>query len=473
MTWCRGNGSGSPASEPVEPVEPVEEPTTTRRVGRTGKISFAAASYPVGVWLDGETVEVSVANGLVSIHHRGVLVATHAQRHRPAKESQALARKVKQQRPRPRQATVGQSVTRKVDSSGNVVFAGTNYRVGRAHIRRQVQVAIVGEHRRDLRRRRSPQGPPDPPRPLPRARRLRQRRRPTLTHQRRLTPHRSWNTATGAKPEHGYRDLTRVETRSASFDHGRVGGRRSGRWAVTGCCDGCAPAATSNRRTRRRRWRHRGSWSGSYGFKASRRASPADSCHPTWRLTRRFGVRRVRLCERHAARERAPNRGARWCSRQQAVGPTLTRARARGTPRVVGAPSSRRWGRTPEPGVNDGRKLTPWRRPSIGAFHPSLTPGSPTVVGAPDRQRWDARLMASLTLTCTAGQAAGSGSWTSRPSPSDGRRRVLAVAKGAPPVPVPGPSRAVPHRPGPFGCSRSSRVSRGGGNLVDRPVPLV
>jgi transposase InsO family protein len=131
-------------TEPAEPVEPVEEPTTTRRVGRTGKISFAAVSYPVGVWLDGETVEVSVAHGLVSIHHRGVLVATHAQRHRPAKEQSAIARKVKAKRARPRQATVGQSVTRKVDSSGNVSFAGTNYRVGRAHTRRQVQVAIVG-----------------------------------------------------------------------------------------------------------------------------------------------------------------------------------------------------------------------------------------------------------------------------------------------------------------------------------------
>jgi hypothetical protein len=83
-------------------------------------------SYPDGVWLDGETVEVSVTNGLVNIHHRGVLVATHAQRHRPAKEHEALVRKVKQRRPRPRQATVGQGVTRKVDSSGNVSFAGTN-----------------------------------------------------------------------------------------------------------------------------------------------------------------------------------------------------------------------------------------------------------------------------------------------------------------------------------------------------------
>ena len=133
-------------AEPIEAAVPAAEPVTTRRVSQTGKISFASELYPVGVWLAGETVEVSVADGLVSIHHRGVLVATHAQRHRPAKQSKALARKVKQQRPRPRQATVGQSVTRKVDSSGNVSFAGASYRVGRAHIRRQVQVAIVGEH---------------------------------------------------------------------------------------------------------------------------------------------------------------------------------------------------------------------------------------------------------------------------------------------------------------------------------------
>ena len=133
------------AADPVEATVPAAEPVTTRRVGQTGKISFASELYPVGVWLAGETVEVSVADGLVSIHHRGVLVATHAQRHRPAKQSKALARKVKQQRPRPRQATVGQSVTRKVDSSGNVSFAGASYRVGRAHIRRQVQVAIVGD----------------------------------------------------------------------------------------------------------------------------------------------------------------------------------------------------------------------------------------------------------------------------------------------------------------------------------------
>jgi len=132
-------------AEPAVPVEPTVEPSTTRRVGRTGKISFAAVLYPVGVWLDGETVDVSVADGLVSIHHQGVLVATHAQRHRPAKEKPALKRKARASRPRPKQATVGQSVTRKVDSSGNVSFAGHGYRISKKHCRRQVQVAIVGD----------------------------------------------------------------------------------------------------------------------------------------------------------------------------------------------------------------------------------------------------------------------------------------------------------------------------------------
>lgn len=37
------------------------------------------------------------------------------------------------------------SVTRKVDSSGNVCFARTSYRVGTKFRRRQVQVAVVGD----------------------------------------------------------------------------------------------------------------------------------------------------------------------------------------------------------------------------------------------------------------------------------------------------------------------------------------
>ena len=56
-----------------------------------------------------------------------------------------MRRKAKESKPRPRQATVGQSVTRKVDSGGGISFAGCNYKVGKRHVRRQVQVAIVGD----------------------------------------------------------------------------------------------------------------------------------------------------------------------------------------------------------------------------------------------------------------------------------------------------------------------------------------
>ena len=59
----------------------VSGPVTTRRVSRRGTISFATASYKAGTWLAGQTVEVVCDGGLVQLHHRGVLIATHARRH--------------------------------------------------------------------------------------------------------------------------------------------------------------------------------------------------------------------------------------------------------------------------------------------------------------------------------------------------------------------------------------------------------
>ena len=82
--------------------------------------------------------------GLVTISHRGVVVATHAQRHTPGEGARALRRKPRAPRsPRPRQPTVGQVVTRNVDSAGCVSFAGASYRAGSSHRGRQAQVAIV------------------------------------------------------------------------------------------------------------------------------------------------------------------------------------------------------------------------------------------------------------------------------------------------------------------------------------------
>jgi hypothetical protein len=136
-----------PRPGPTEVVEPepldLAAPVTTRRVSAKGTISFAAAQYKIGAWLAGQEVEVVCDGGLVQLHHRGVLVATHARRH-PLDKQQAGLRRGRRLPPAPKAVTAA-SVTRKVDSSGNVCFAGTNYRVGSKYRRRQVQVAVVGD----------------------------------------------------------------------------------------------------------------------------------------------------------------------------------------------------------------------------------------------------------------------------------------------------------------------------------------
>ncbi len=82
---------------PAEPVEPDadadgRDAATTRRVGANGLISFAGAHYRAGVWLAGEDVAVVCDGGLVHLHHRGVLIATHARRHAIDKQTAGLRR---------------------------------------------------------------------------------------------------------------------------------------------------------------------------------------------------------------------------------------------------------------------------------------------------------------------------------------------------------------------------------------------
>jgi hypothetical protein len=96
------------------------------------------------VWLAGEAVNVVCDGGLVHLQHRGVLIATHARRHPVHKQAAGLRRGQRLTKTR-RPSATAPSVTRKVDSSGNVCFAGTNYRVGSKFRRRQVQVAVVGD----------------------------------------------------------------------------------------------------------------------------------------------------------------------------------------------------------------------------------------------------------------------------------------------------------------------------------------
>ena len=132
---------------PAEAVEPepagLGSPVTTRRVSAKGTISFAAAQYKAGAWLAGQQVEVVCDGGLVQLHHRGVLIATHPRRHVLDKQAAGL-RRGRRLPPAPKAVTAA-SVTPKVDSSGNVCFAGTSYRVGSTYRRRQVQVAVVAD----------------------------------------------------------------------------------------------------------------------------------------------------------------------------------------------------------------------------------------------------------------------------------------------------------------------------------------
>ena len=129
----------APVTEPDDPI--VAGPT--RRVDRQGSISFAATRYRAGAWLAGQDVTVVCDHGLVHLHHRGVLVATHARHHPIEKQAAGQRRRTRTTTKRPSASDA--SVTRKVDSSGSVSFARTSYRVGNTHRGRQVHVAVVGD----------------------------------------------------------------------------------------------------------------------------------------------------------------------------------------------------------------------------------------------------------------------------------------------------------------------------------------
>jgi transposase InsO family protein len=110
-----------------------------RWVDQRGRIRLAGFGYRVPIVLAGEPVEAVVADNLVQIYHHDVLVASHVQRRKPD-TAPAVPR---QGRRTPRAASSGIVVTRMVDGSGQVSFAGTMYRAGRAWRGKEVEVCIV------------------------------------------------------------------------------------------------------------------------------------------------------------------------------------------------------------------------------------------------------------------------------------------------------------------------------------------
>jgi transposase InsO family protein len=110
-----------------------------RWVGAHGEVRLAGFSYRVPVVLAGEPVECVVADHLVQLYHRDILVGCYPQRRRHGERDRPPV-----QGPRTaRRATTGPTVTRIVDASGVISFAGTMYRVGRAWRGKPVQVSIV------------------------------------------------------------------------------------------------------------------------------------------------------------------------------------------------------------------------------------------------------------------------------------------------------------------------------------------
>jgi transposase InsO family protein len=122
----------------TEPVIPARK-SLTRVVDEKGRVSVLTFRYHVGRAYSGERVQVSSDDGLLYVHHREVLIATHARRHLVDDDVAFSAQ------PRAKAPTKGDEVLRKVDPTGAVSFAGTNYRVGNAYKGRLAGVRIVGD----------------------------------------------------------------------------------------------------------------------------------------------------------------------------------------------------------------------------------------------------------------------------------------------------------------------------------------
>ena len=123
-----------------------EEVSVTKSLARVvddkGRVVVVRYRYHVGKAYVGETVAVSLKDGLLSVHHRGTLVATHARRHLPEDDVKFTDQPKVARAGTPSR---GDIVYRTVDPSGAVSFAGTSYRAGNKFIGRIAGVRLVGD----------------------------------------------------------------------------------------------------------------------------------------------------------------------------------------------------------------------------------------------------------------------------------------------------------------------------------------
>jgi hypothetical protein len=132
---------GSAAATFTARLAPIPASRDVQASAPAGRWALGGFRYHAGRWLALQAVEVLSRDGLIELFHDGVLIATHVRRHPPDKDPAVLRRRGR----RPRLPSRSSPVTRKVDSSGSISFAGASYRAGNAYRRHQVEVSIVGD----------------------------------------------------------------------------------------------------------------------------------------------------------------------------------------------------------------------------------------------------------------------------------------------------------------------------------------
>ena len=138
-----------PRDKPAKPFDEAKSavvasgPVTTRRVSRRARSGSPPSSTRLGRGWPARPSRscvraASCRSTIAACWSRRTLAGIRSTSRPPASSGTG--------KPRPsRPSASSPSVTRKVDSSGNVCFAGANYRVGSSYRRRQVQVAVVGD----------------------------------------------------------------------------------------------------------------------------------------------------------------------------------------------------------------------------------------------------------------------------------------------------------------------------------------
>ena len=114
----------------------------SRVVDEKGRVAVLRFRYHVGKAYVGQSVSVTSDDGLLSVHHQGVLIATHARRHLPEEDVKFTDRPPAA---RASDATNGIEVLRAVDNQGAVSFAGTPYRAGNRYRGLIAGVRVVGD----------------------------------------------------------------------------------------------------------------------------------------------------------------------------------------------------------------------------------------------------------------------------------------------------------------------------------------